>query len=114
MSLISRMRRQDAVYWAPGSNDRFGNPTNSQPVQIKCRWETIITQIVNSEGREVLSHSLVYVDRDVVVGGILWLGTLEQLTSQSEPFKNQGAAEIIRFDKTPNIRNTETLREAYL
>jgi hypothetical protein len=56
----------------------------------------------------------VYVDRDVVVGGILWLGTLEQLTSQSEPFKNQGAAEIIRFDKTPNIRNTETLREAYL
>lgn len=114
MSLIRRMRRQTAVYWARNGTDDFGQPKFLDPVQIACRWEYIQSEIIGRDGRTMISKSRVYVDQVVALGGVLWLGRLTDINVSKKPFDNADAWEIQAFDQLPNIRNTETLYTAFL
>lgn len=121
MSIIKRMRKQDAVYWALASVesggddfDDYGQPILTDPVEVKCRWEDKSEEFVAANGTKMLSHAVVYVDRDVDVGGVLMLGELTDITDADNVRENAGAWEIKRFDKIPNLRATEFLRIAFL
>jgi len=120
-SLISRMRRQTGVYWAfqntesgGAAYDGDGQPLYTDPVEIECRWDDLSEQFIDYVGTEQVSRSLVYVDRDMKPGEVLFLGELTDLDSEDVPKDNEGAWEIRKFEKNPNLRNTETLRTAYL
>ena len=121
MSIITRMRKQTAVYWELASNDSgsvayddFGSPIMGTPVEITCRWEDVIEEIIDSKGTNQISQSTVYVDRDMVAGEILMLGLLTDITDSVNIKENDGAHEIMKFSKVPNLRATEFLRTAYL
>lgn len=115
MQILKKMLKQKAVYFAPtGTHTNQGKPKYATPIDIKCRWEDIQEQFVDIRGAISLSNSWVYVDRDLKTGGVLWLGTVATLTSQSDPFANVGAFEIRKFMKTPTLKATKFLREAVL
>lgn len=116
MSLISRVRKQTAVYWSQGSRgvDVHGRPKLLGPVEISCRWDDVSKEFLAADGTRQMSNSEVLVDRRMKVGDYLFLGTLTDLTNASVPKENKGAFEIRRFDDTPNLRNTENLYTAYL
>jgi hypothetical protein len=107
MSIISKMRRQKAVYWTNPTSDGYGDKDVDLPVEIDCRWEDNAQQVLSSSGEEITSASQVYTDRDTAPGGFLMLGTLASLTSLGVPVEDvPGAHEIRRFDKLPvlNVR----------
>lgn len=114
MSIITTMLKQIAVYWAPSGSDDYGKPTYSNPVEIKCRWEDAQEVYVTLQGENKVSRSKVFLASDVEPKGILMLGTLSDITDESNPRNNGNAGEIGAFDKTPNLRATEFLRIAYL
>jgi len=122
MGIITRMRKQVAVYWPPKSSesagddfDNYGQPQVSlSPVQIMCRWEDVTEEFIDMTGTRQLSRAKVYVDRDVEVGGILMLGELAEITDATNIKKNDGAWEIRRFEKLPNLKATEFLRTVFL
>ena len=114
MSLITRMRKQTAVYWPFDSVDAYGKKLMGSPVEIKCRWDGSIEEFLDSQGERQLSKAVVFVDRDTPVGGILMLGTLSDITDDTNIKENEGAWEIRRFDTTPNLEATEFLKRAYL
>jgi hypothetical protein len=113
MSIIKKMRKQLAVYWAVGPIDEFGSKTFSEPVQIKCRWENKEGQVLNSIGEILPSMSTVYVDREMKIGDKLKLGELDSNTPSS-PLEDREAFEIQGFASTPNLRAKEFLYTAYL
>jgi len=120
MSIITRMRKQTAVYWPLKGDesgyqdfDAYGRPQWGTPYEIECRWEDVSQEVLAADATRVMTKAVVYVDRDVRAGGVLYLGRLTAV-DQSDPKGNDGAWEIIRFDKLPNLRNTEYLRTAYL
>ena len=120
-SLITTMRRQTAVYWATQRTesggfafDEYGLPQWTDPVEIECRWDDLSEQFIDAVGTLQVSRSLVYVDRDMIPGEVLFLGELTDLTSEDDPKSNEGAWEIRKFERNPNLRNTEMLRTAYL
>ncbi len=76
MSIITSSQRQKAVYWPRGVSDEFGNPAPGTAVEINCRWEDRHDMFLDAGGEEQISKSVVTPNRDVVVGGWLWLGTL--------------------------------------
>ena len=76
MSLIDSMRRQWAVYWEYDGQDRFGKDTYKDPIEIKVRWEDKLEQDFLPSGQEVMVKSTVYVDREMSLGGVIWLGLL--------------------------------------
>jgi hypothetical protein len=114
ISSVERVLRQVAVYWGVKRFDNSGRPMYEQPVEIKCRWEDIHEQFVDDQGHDHVTTAIVMVDRDLVVQGVLWLGSLEQVTSETSPFENKGAFEIKKFDKIPNRAGTKWFREVSL
>jgi len=114
MSIITRMRKQDAVYWPYDSIDQFGKKAFGSATAIRVRWEDINEEYLDGAGERRMSKALVYVDRDVLIGGMLMLGTIADITDTVNIRENEGAWEIRRFDKLPNLKNTEYLRSVYL
>jgi len=108
MSLIRRMRRQTAVYFARGSPDVHGEYAFLSPVEIDCRWEDTSQEYLDGKGETRTSNSIVYVDRVMFPGDRLLLGELDSNTDIKDAF------EIRKFDRLPNLRNTEVLLTAYL
>ena len=112
MSIITSMRRQTAIYWALSSIDNYGRPTWSAPIEIECRWEDVHEEYIDAHMQRQLSSAIVYVDRDMEVGSMLKLGDLDSGIDQDNPRDNDDTWEIRRFDKLPNLKNSEYLRTA--
>lgn len=108
-------RIQTAVYWAPtGAFTQYGVPVLDDPIEISCRWEDQSVETIAPDGTTKMSVALVYPDRDVEVAGVLMLGDLESSTDLINPKENDGAEEIIRFDKLPDFNGTKFLRTAFI
>ena len=112
--IIRHLIKEKVVYWAPSGVDDYGNPAFSTPVEIDARWEDTVEQFVDIEGDQQMSRAKVYCLTDLEVQGILLLGSLTTSVDQVNPRSNDGAWEIRRVDKQPNIRATEFLRTAWL
>ena len=117
MAIIKKMLKQQAVYWplASETSDAYGQPVYDTAYQMKCRWEDVSVEFLKSDGTSKVSQAIVYVQSDVVAGGVLWLGTLADVpASLTDPKLNAGAFEIQRFEKLPDLKNKLYLRTAYL
>lgn len=108
------MLRGRCTYWPKVGNDSFGQPTFGTPVQLKCRWEDCVKQIMTHDGRTVSSQARIYLESDVSPGGVLLQVLLENVADLSVPFNNEGAWEIMRFDKLPTLRYSQFLRTAWV
>lgn len=109
MSVITKMRKQWAVYWAPIGLDKNNKYIYDEPVEIRCRWDERTERDFNTIGEEVNVKATVYVDREVALGGVLWLGLL--VDSPSTP-PEHNKIKIYRI--TPNRKASEFLRIARL
>ena len=127
MGIISRMRKQNAIYWPPAAPDDFGQVGYGQIVELvladgvnsRVRWEDRVDEFVAANGTTMTSSAVVYVPAlpgggEVAVGGFLWLGSRRDLTDEAAPARNPGAFEVRRVDKMPNLKATEYLRAVYL
>lgn len=117
---LKRCMRQSCVYWAPANtesggiaHDNYGQVVYTDPVEKDCRWEDISEIFVNVSGMEERSRAVVMVD-DVEIGGLLMLGTLDDITDLSIPKNNTGAWEIKQKEKIPNLKGTVFYEWAYL
>lgn len=116
ISFISKVCVQDAVYWAPGTDNGFGEKTWTV-TQIKVRWEGGSDTIINKYGKEVVSSAKVMVQQELNVDGFLYLGTLSSLTtSQKEnPLLVDTAYPIQKLEITPLFKSaTKFVYQIYL
>ena len=127
MGIIAKMRRQDAIYWPPGTADNYGRRDYGSLVELvldggdnyRVRWEDRVEEYIDKEGTTRQSLAVVYVPQlpdgsEVEIGGFLWLGVRGDLVSESNPRLNPSACEVHRVDHLPKLKNTEVLRTAYL
>lgn len=108
---LPQFLKQKAVYWPPTGQDKNGKMTFGPPVEIKCRWEEKSVEFINSQGEKAISSCVVLVDRDLVGGGMLWLGKLKDLVQQTNP-DIQKANIIQGWQKIPNIQAKKFVRKA--
>jgi hypothetical protein len=129
MDIITDMRHQRAVYWAPGIEDDSGQKTFGEPEEILVRWEEAGEVYRDRAGNEMVSRAVVYVpqledESEVEEQGVLWLSSktdedsdgsaLDELASTVDPFANDGAYEIQKFEKVPTLDADDFVRNAYL
>jgi len=135
---IEKVCVQTAVYWGDPTPDGYGGKTYSDPVEIPCRWDDTLEVIKDERGEEIICKAKVLVTQDLEEGGMLYLGTLEDLvivvggnvvmgglgtgnivlaglSKMSHPEDVEDAYEIIIVKKIPMIRSTsEYVRTVYL
>ena len=135
---IEKVCVQTAVYWGDPTPDGYGGKTYSDPVEIPCRWDDTLEVIKDERGEEIICKAKVLVTQDLEEGGMLYLGTLEDLgivvggnvvigglgtgnivlaglSKMSHPEDVEDAYEITIIKKIPMIRSTsEYVRTVYL
>jgi hypothetical protein len=117
VDILYDMLTSKCVYWAKTGVGDDRRPTYTTPVEIQCRWERKSKMMSQAAGRTVMASHVVYVDRDLVEGGLLKEGPMSLLSAaqKTAPLDNNtGAFEIIRFEKVPTLDGDEFLRTAYL
>ena len=115
-TLISGLLQQTAVYWAAGTNDGYGGRTFPDPSEVAVRWEDRQEVFVDAQGRESVSKSVVYSASALVVGGYLYLGSLDDLDSSEEadPLSVGAAYEIMSRASSPSLKADLLLRKHWL
>lgn len=112
--------KQTAVYWPPASDeggvdfDDYGKPQYGTAVEISCRWDDIVEEVVMADGTRDFSNAQVIVDQIVKVRGVLWLGVLTDVDDLDDPKANTNAFEIRQVLKNPDIDGRKTLVRAVL
>lgn len=92
-------RKQKAVYWAFSDWDDAGNPTVSSAVELEVRWEKGISQEVTPDVNPKEVKATVWVDRDIELGSVFWLGKLADV-----PDSPSGIREAVEFQKIPDVK----------
>jgi hypothetical protein len=113
---LSGKLNQTAVYWGSPTSDGQGGRTFDDPVEVSVRWDQRQDLFIDGAGQEVRSSAVVYLSQDVVLGGFLYLGTLDDISSaeEADPMTIDNAFEIRNFEKTGNVKATVFLRKAWL
>lgn len=118
---LAKKHKQTAVHWAkvPATPGGDGNSGFSAGVDIAVRWEDVPKMIRNRQGNLTESEARVYYDTavvDVVLGDRLFLGAIASLTAGqiADPSLVEKSREVFQIEKTPNMRNTQTLGKAEL
>ena len=112
-----KVLKQIAVYWpltAP-TFDNYGKPiTTSSPVEIKCRWDDTQDEFVDSQGMKQKASVKIIADRDLDIGGCIFLGMLDEIEDQDDPKLNPRVHEIRSFTKIADKKAKRFIRTAYL
>lgn len=108
MASYTRHMREEITYWPPAGNDGFGGRLYGPPESRKCRWQDDAVLFRDSQGREVVSQAVVYVNSPVVNEGMLYRG----VTAAPAPLI--GSLEIRQVSNSPSLQQTLSLNKVYL
>lgn len=114
---IKRICKDTAVYWGSPAFSSAGHPTFADPVEVECFWNAKIQLFRDDSGRETASRAEVFVTQDLDDHGMLYHGTLDDLTTaqKDDPRKVSTAYEIRRFIKKPSLHLSDNyMRKALL
>jgi hypothetical protein len=117
IGIIGKRFKQTTVYWEKTGNDGQGGSLFANPEERVCRWEQIGQLVTGNEGNVMNCRAVIYLKEDVAEEGMLFLGTLDDLTQEQEnnPTTVPTAYVIKRFEKDPVLGScTQFLRKAYL
>lgn len=113
---LANARNQTAVYWGSPVNTGMGSRTYADPVELDVRWEQRNEMFIDATGQEKTSSAVVFLGQDVELGGRLYLGDLDDLSSAQEgdPQQVVNARAIRGYAKIPNLKADEYLRKVWL
>lgn len=118
LKFVSSVCVQTAVYWGNPTSDGYGGYSYDTAVEIDCRWDEKIELIRASNGEEVISRAQLLVTQDIDEGGIVYLGSLTDLTAGeiADPGTVvSGAWKVISMAKNPLFKSTdEFVRVVYV
>lgn len=111
--MVTKVCKQDLIYWARTGRDRFGAETYATPVALLGRWEDTNEEQVALDGTKFVCRSKVLVLADLAPGDRLALGELDSDVS-ANPLTFPGAYPIRSFAKIPDKKGVTIVRYAYL
>jgi hypothetical protein len=108
--------KQKAVYWGNPVSTGAGKRTFDAAVEVDVRWEVRKELFLDADGEEQTSRAVVTVAQDVDLGGYLYLGELDDLSSgeQADPLSFEAAWEVRGFDKSPDLKAAGHYRRVML
>lgn len=107
---MPELLQQTATYWAVEIRSGSNKPTFANPVTVACHWEEKSELFKDKTGKEVVSRSIVHVDRDMELDGYLFEGS----SNATSPLGLVGAFPIRGWEKIPGIPAEVFVRKAKL
>ena len=106
-----RRHTQTLTYWAPASENDYGEEAFAAPVVVPGRWEERHDQVVSAKGDQIVSKAFAYSDVAMAVEGYVALG---DYTGQANPHLIDDAEIIKGIIEVPSLRTNTVVRAAIL
>lgn len=107
MPLESDCRSQDAVLLEADASNNDGEATTEAAAELKVRWEDGQGQIQDGQGDVVTYDATVIVGQDIPMDSVLYLGTEDARTDDTDPeYYRVVATKSIPDVKGRNFRRT--------
>ena len=100
---------QKAVLYTLSDRDNYGRVTLNAGKEISVRWENKQSEVLDSQGVSIATDTVVYVNQDIDIGSILWLGKKIDLPSTPTELK-----QVISSQKIPDVKNRAFRRRLML
>jgi hypothetical protein len=118
-AIIEKVLVQNGLYWAPAViPDGRGDLTFEAPVAVRCRWDGGNEERIDAKGVRFLTTAAIMINMDVIPGGVLFLGTLDDFNAAGGdpmyPLASVGTGRIRSFTKIPTLKADKYVRTAYL
>lgn len=116
-NFIKRIATDTAVYWASPTMNTDGTNDFDDGVEIDCYWKEEKDLVLDDAGKEVVSRAKVYVTQDLDNQGMLYHGTLADLTAAqiADPKEVTEAYEIKQIVKKQSLHlKDEYVRQVML
>lgn len=110
MSVLRQLLKATATYWANAGFDEHTDPTFSDPVTMRARFEAKTELFIDRNGEQAHSRAIVYTDTAVATGGYLYHGT----SIETNPETVTGADQIRCVEEVPDIKHRVSLYKVYL
>lgn len=107
---FKRTLKQQATYFAPGSNDGFGGVSVDTGTLVDVRWQDRNVLFRSNENREETSTAIVYMSVATEPKGWLVLGD----ETGNDPKLIDGAFEIRQVQKSPDLSNSYIVYKVFL
>ena len=101
--------RNSAVLWTLVTHDGDGYPRVSSPTAIRCKWEETNAEMVDPTGNRVSVDVKLAVPTQIVMGSLLWEGTLAALGESLTP--EDGIYEVVMRVRSGNLKASNTRYE---
>jgi len=112
-NLVTRSN-ETAVYWAANGLDNYGQPSYASAVEIDCRWIDKVEEYLDGQGEKKISNAHVMVTQQLVLNGMLYLGTIVDLAGATDPKQIVGAYEIRQKLELKDIDGLQTFYRVIL
>lgn len=94
-------RHTKAVFWEASGYNNLGEPTVESPVEMDVRIERELEDVLDTRGNRISTSHQLFVDRDVTIGSLIWIGEKCNLPSPvPELFQ------VVDFVKIPSVDGT--------
>lgn len=109
-------RKQWAVLWAHDgvSFTEDGQPKVDAPVEIRVRWNDKAGNAYGPQGNTLAFDATAIVDRDIVVGSIMWPGSMDEWLEDGSAGSDTGLMEVVNFVNTPDLKGRKYRRTVQL
>lgn len=115
--MFGSFRKQKAVFWSDsGISDGFGSPIYETPIEINVRWKKINELFIDEYGKEKTSNAIVYPDREINTNDYLYLGELDDLTTEQkeDPKLLDNVFSVKKIENTVDVNNITSLFKVWL
>ncbi len=93
--LERQFRTRKAVYWEAAGVDGDNQPLVKEPVELTVRWVEDRRQGVGAQGQPIAIDVTLEVDRELVVGSVLWKGALADMPATPTGLKQVVAVSVV-------------------
>lgn len=97
--LLRNSLNQKAVLWVAEGVDNYGSYKVNSPVEISVRWEENRNEVTDNLGNTIVTDAVIHVNREIVVGSILWLGELIDVATPPVNLK-----QVVIYEEVPNLK----------
>lgn len=116
MALQDDVRTHDAILWRAGDPDAFGDPTYSDPEDLKVWWKDDAVEFLDANGTRVISNAVIIVGEELKTGDLLKRGTVaDDVEPGIDPPEQSKTYPVRRYTEVEDtLGSLGILRRVYL
>lgn len=101
---------QKATLWVKNGRDVYGKASYASPVIINCRFQSKNELMLNKEGQQVKTQSVIYIGDNTAVGidDMIYLGESNSSTPHTD------ASNVISVQSVQSLDNQEQIKKVWI